>query len=64
MPDGNSLGNSPNIDAKTVEDFCHLFEVLLCFEAWYQLDAFQRMMLTVVGLAAPLGLLLKIGGNC
>ena len=42
MPDGNSLGNSPNIDAKSVEEFCHLFEVLLCFEAWYQLDAVPK----------------------
>ena len=29
--DDNSLGNSPNIDAKSVEEFCHLFKVLLCF---------------------------------
>ena len=42
MPDANSFGNSPNIDAKSVEEFCHLFEVLLCFEAWYQLDAIQK----------------------
>ena len=41
-PDDNSLGNSQNIDAKSVEEFCHLFEVLLCFEAWYQLDAVQK----------------------
>ena len=25
-----------------VEEFCHLFEVLLCFEAWYQLDAVPK----------------------
>ena len=37
-PDDNSLGNSPNIGTKSVEEFHHLF-VLLCFEAWYQLDA-------------------------
>ena len=30
-PDDNSLGNSPNIDAKSVEEFHHLLEVLLCF---------------------------------
>ena len=41
-PDDNSLGNSPNIDAKTVEEFCHLFKVLLCFEAWYWLDAVPK----------------------
>ena len=40
--DDNSLGNSPNIDAKTVEEFCHLFELLLCFEAWYRLDAVPK----------------------
>ena len=27
--DDNSLGNSPNIDAKSVEEFHHLLEVLL-----------------------------------
>ena len=36
------MGNSPNIDAKSVEEFCDLFEVLLCFEAWCQLDAVPR----------------------
>ena len=41
-PDANSLGNSPNIDAKSVKEFCHLFKVLLCFEAWYQLDAVPK----------------------
>ena len=41
-PDDNSLGNSPNIDAKSVEEFHHLFEVLLCFEAWYWLDAVPK----------------------
>ena len=40
--DDNSLGNSPNIDAKSVEEFHHLFEVLLCFEAWYWLDAVPK----------------------
>ena len=40
--DDNSLGNSPNIDAKSVEEFHHLFEVLLCFEAWYRLDAVPK----------------------
>ena len=38
MPDDNSLGNSPHIDANSVKELCHLF-VLLCFEAWYPLDA-------------------------
>ena len=38
MLDDNSLGNSPNIDANSVEELCYLF-VLLCFEAWYWLDA-------------------------
>ena len=41
-PDDNSLGNSPNIDTKSVEEFHHLFEVLLCFEAWYWLDAVPK----------------------
>ena len=40
--DTNCLGNSPNIDVKSVEEFCHLFEVLLCFEAWYWLDAVPK----------------------
>ena len=40
--DDNSLGNSPNIDAKSVEEFHHLFKVLLCFEAWYRLDAVPK----------------------
>ena len=36
------MGNPPNIDAKSVEEFHHLFEVLLCFEAWYWLDAVPK----------------------
>ena len=40
--DDNSLGNSPNIDAKSVEELHHLFKVLLCFEAWYWLDAVPK----------------------
>ena len=39
MLDDNPLGNSPNIDAKSVKEFLSSIEVLLCFEAWYPLDA-------------------------
>ena len=64
MLDDNSLGNSPNIDTKSVEEFHHLFEVLLCFEPGTSWMQFQRKILTVVRLAAPFRLPLKSGGNC
>ena len=57
--DDNSLGNSPNIDAKSVEEFCDLFEVLLCFEAWYQLDAVPKEDIDNGWVSSTFGLPLK-----
>ena len=59
MPDANSFGNSPFIDAKTVEEFRHLFDVLLCFEAWYWLDAVLKDDVNSGRVAVLLGLPLR-----
>ena len=64
-PDDNSLGNSPNIDAKSVEEFHHLFEVLLCFEAWYWLDAVPREDVDSGQVSSAIQTAIeKSGGNC
>jgi hypothetical protein len=46
-PDGNSFGRSKFANPKDIESFRHLFEVLLVYKTWLQLDAVKKS--TVVG---------------
>ena len=59
MLDDNSLGNSPNIDAKSVKEFCHQLRSYFALRPGTSWMQFQRKALTVVGLAAPFGQQLK-----
>jgi hypothetical protein len=41
-PDSNSFGRSKFVNPKDIESFRHLFEVLLVYETWFQLDAVEK----------------------